>query len=151
MAKGMGTHFVTQIGILVHDIEKTRDAYCRIFDLDAPPIVQTGTLEEAETRYNGEETTARSKLCFFDFGQVQIELIEPDKEKSTWRECLDKDGEGVHHIAFNINGMKQVVNFLEKENMPLVQKGEYEGGRYGYIDSTDELKVMLELLENDGE
>jgi len=33
--------------------------------------------------------------------------------------------------------------------MPLVQKGEYTGGRYAYIDSNSCLKVMLELLEND--
>jgi methylmalonyl-CoA/ethylmalonyl-CoA epimerase len=38
---------------------------------------------------------------------------------------------------------------LHELGMNLVQKGEYAGGRYAYIDSTMDLKVMLELLEND--
>jgi hypothetical protein len=51
-------------------------------------------------------------------------------ELSTWRESLDKNGEGVHHIAFAINGMKDKILNLEKNNMPLLQKGEYKGARY---------------------
>jgi 4-hydroxyphenylpyruvate dioxygenase-like putative hemolysin len=62
---------------------------------------------------------------------------------------LDKNGEGVHHIAFVVKGMKEVVMKLEQNGMPLVQKGEYTGGRYAYIDSKEPLKVLLELLEND--
>jgi methylmalonyl-CoA/ethylmalonyl-CoA epimerase len=33
--------------------------------------------------------------------------------------------------------------------MPLLQKGEYTGGRYAYIDTLRDLKVIIELLEND--
>jgi methylmalonyl-CoA/ethylmalonyl-CoA epimerase len=33
--------------------------------------------------------------------------------------------------------------------MPLIQKGEYTGGRYAYIDTKEKLKVLIELLEND--
>jgi pimeloyl-CoA synthetase len=35
--------------------------------------------------------------------------------------------------------------------MPLLQKGEYTGGRYAYIDASRDLKVIIELLENDAE
>ena len=38
---------------------------------------------------------------------------------------------------------------LERERMPLLQKGEYAGGRYAYIDTLKDLKVIVELLEND--
>ena len=146
---GLGTTLVTQIGILVNDIEKVRRAYSDVFQIDEPPVIETGALEEAETNYRGKPSQARSKLCFFDFGQVQIELIEPDQHPSTWREYLDEHGEGVHHIAFVIDGMKEKVMYLEGKGIPLVQKGEYDGGRYSYMDSTDQLKVLIELLEND--
>ena len=45
--------------------------------------------------------------------------------------------------------MKEKISALEQEKMPLLQKGEYTGGRYAYMDSTKDLKVILELLEND--
>jgi methylmalonyl-CoA/ethylmalonyl-CoA epimerase len=33
--------------------------------------------------------------------------------------------------------------------MPLVQSGEYTGGRYAYVDTHRDPKVLIELLEND--
>ncbi|NLB99009.1 MAG: VOC family protein, partial [Lactobacillales bacterium] len=33
--------------------------------------------------------------------------------------------------------------------IPVVQKGAYEGGKYAYLDAFEPLKVMIELLEND--
>lgn len=76
-------------------------------------------------------------------------MIEPDHEPSTWRHDLDQNGEGVHHIAFVIKGMKEKVITLGKNNMPLLQKGEYPGGRYAYFDANEDLKLVIELLEND--
>lgn len=54
---------------------------------------------------------------------------------STWQEFLETKGEGVHHIAFQIQGMDEQVAILKKKGMPLVQRGDYEGGCYAYVDS----------------
>lgn len=80
---------------------------------------------------------------------MRIELIEPDHNPSTWRESLNEKGEGIHHIAFGIKGMKEKIELLKDNKMLLIQKGEFTGGRYAYIDTFDELKVLVELLEND--
>ncbi|HET9524296.1 MAG TPA: hypothetical protein VFO90_08690 [Terrimicrobiaceae bacterium] len=45
--------------------------------------------------------------------------------------------------------MKDKIAALERNQMPLLQRGEYTGGRYAYIDTLGELKVIIELLEND--
>jgi len=145
----LGTKVVTQIGILVNDIEKASQAYADFLGVEKPQWIITDTVDKAQTEYRGQSTPARAKLAFFHVGSVDIELIEPDHNPSTWREALDKYGEGVHHIAFVIDGMKEKIMLLEKNQMPLVQKGEYTGGRYAYIDSIKDLKVMIELLEND--
>ena len=146
----LGTKVITLIGILVHDIEKTSQAYADFLGMEKPAWMISGTLEEAQTEYLGKPSKARAKLAFFDVSPTtQIELIEPDHEPSTWRHDLDENGEGVHHIAFIIKGMKEKIAVLDRNNMPLLQKGEYTGGRYAYIDANEELKVVLELLEND--
>jgi methylmalonyl-CoA/ethylmalonyl-CoA epimerase len=44
--------------------------------------------------------------------------------------------------------MDSKIDMLEKKGMPLLQKGDYEGGCYSYIESTPQLNVILELLEN---
>ena len=80
---------------------------------------------------------------------MDIELIEPDEQPSVWRDVLNEKGEGVHHIAFVIKGMKEKLIALDGEGMKLMQKGEYTGGRYAYVDAVDQLKTIVELLEND--
>lgn len=145
----LGNHFITQIGILVNDIEKVSAAYADFFGVDQPEIGITDTADIARTNYNGGKTEARAKLAFFDMGSLQLELIEPDHQPSTWRDYLNEHGEGLHHIAFAVEGMKDKIMLLEGKGFPLQQKGEYTGGRYAYMDTFKELKVILELLEND--
>jgi len=140
---------VVQIGLIVRDIEITAQSYAALLGVDVPEWSLTGSVEEAHTRYRGEPTEARAKLAFFRLGNLQIELIEPVGGPSTWREFLDAHGEGVHHIAFTVDGMQGQVAALDAHGMPLVQRGDYTGGRYAYIDSSEQLKVILELLEND--
>ncbi|MDQ0229007.1 VOC family protein [Metabacillus malikii] len=145
----LGTNVIAQIGILVHDIETVSQSYAEFFGVEKPQWSWTDPIDVAQTEFEGAPSEARSKLAFFDMGSLQLELIEPDEHPSTWRNHLNEHGEGPHHIAFIINGMKEKVTLMEGKNMPLVQKGEYTGGRYAYMDTFKDLKIMLELLEND--
>ncbi len=145
----LGNNVITQIGLVVNDIEKTSKAYAQFFGVEKPEWFWTDTVEVAQTEVRGEKSEARAKLAFFDMGSLQLELIEPDQHPSTWRESLNRNGEGFHHIAFQIKGMKDKISIMEAGGMPLLQKGEYTGGRYAYMDTFSELKVLVELLEND--
>ena len=149
MGSILGTKFITQIGILVHDIEKTSREYADFFGVEKPQWSITDSVDNAHTQYRGRRSEAIAKLAFFEMGSLQLELIEPDHNPNTWRESLDKNGEGPHHIAFEIEGMKDKIAVLRHNQMPLLQKGEYTGGRYAYIDTLRDLKVIIELLEND--
>ena len=145
--QGIGTNIVTQIAIVVKDIDKTSEAWSKVFGLPKPePIVAGGP--EANAVYRGQPTNAQAKLAFFDLGQVSLELIEPLGGDSVWQEVLDQKGEGVHHIAFQIKGTDQVTSYLAEHNIPIIQQGEYTGGMYTYVDSEPVLRVVLELLEN---
>ncbi|MCR8658832.1 VOC family protein [Paenibacillus endoradicis] len=145
----LNTKVITQIGILVEDIEKVSQAYASFFGIDIPPIIVTDVAEVAQTEFMGQPSEARAKLAFFDMGSLQLELIEPDHHESTWRNYLNEHGEGPHHIAFVIEGMKEKIQLLNEQGFALQQKGEYTGGRYAYMDTFKELKVLIELLEND--
>lgn len=145
----LGSNVVTQIGILVHDVEATATAYSNFFGIDTPSWSWTDTLDKTQATFLGEPCPARAKLAFIRMGNLDIELIEPDEQPSTWRNHLNAHGEGVHHIALQIRGMHEALQTLATNQIPLLQKGEYTGGRYAYVDSSESLKVILELLEND--
>ena len=139
---------VTQIGLVVRNIEDAAKAWATLLGVAVPDIIETDPVERAHTEYQGRPSTARAKLAFFHLGQVDIELIEPIGEPSTWKDGLDQRGEGVHHIAFQIKDTGKVVQYLESKGVPMVQQGQYTGGMYKYMDSTKPLGVVIELLEN---
>ena len=145
----LGTTTVTQVGIIVRDIETKARAWADVLGLPIPEIIITDTVDLAHTEYQGEATPAQAKLAFFHLGQVDLELIEPIGGPSTWKDQLDQHGASIHHIAFFIKGMKEKVAYLEAKDIPLVQRGDYTGGRYAYLDGTARLGTILELLEND--
>ena len=147
--QGLGTTTLTQVAITVADIETKAKAWADLLGLPVPEIIITDTVEVAQTEYNGKPTPARAKLAFFQLGQVDLELIEPIDGPSTWKDQFDRHGESLHHIAFEVNGMQEKVAYLEAKGVPLVQRGEYSGGRYAYVDGTARLGAVLELLEND--
>ena len=149
MTEGLGTKTIVQVGLVVRDIETSIDNYVRIFGLtERPQARETETPDVTNIQYRGETTQGRAKLAFINMGQVTIELIEPIGGPSTWQEFLDAHGEGVHHIAFNVKGTPQVVSFLNGQGIPVVQRGDYTGGMYTYLDAAPKLGVILELLEN---
>ena len=117
--------------------------------MPVPEIIVTDTVDVARTEYVGESTSARAKLAFFHLGQVDVELIEPIDGPSTWKDQLDAHGDSLHHIAVHIKGMPDTLAYLNSKDIDLVQRGEYAGGRYAYVDAIDELGRILELLEND--
>lgn len=147
--QALGTTTITQVGIIVSDIEARARAWSDILGLPMPEIIITDTVDVAQTEYKGQSTPARAKLAFFHMGQVDVELIEPIDGPSTWRDQLEAHGDSLHHIAFQIKGMGEKLVYLQSKGVPLIQRGEYTGGRYAYVDGMNQLGAILELLEND--
>ncbi|MBA3868942.1 MAG: VOC family protein [Anaerolineae bacterium] len=147
--KGVGTDVVCQVGLVVNDIEKSAARYRQLLDLPEPNWVQTPGYEITETTFMGEPSEATAKLAFFNFGQVQIELIEPDSKPSVWRNILDEKGDSVHHIAFQVDTSRAADHFA-KHGIAIAQQGLYgdRRGIYTYMDSASKLGVIIELLES---
>lgn len=140
---------VTQIGYIVRDIEEARARFAQLFSLDVPDMMVTEGYEKTQVEYRGKPSHATAKLAFFHLDNLDIELIEPDEHPSVWREFLEEHGEGIQHLAFEIKGMKQKIELFDNDGMEVIQKGEYTGGRYAYIDTTNAINTIVELLEND--
>ena len=84
--EALGTTTITQVGIIVQDIEARSRAWAEVLGLPVPEILITDRYEQAQTEYDGKPSNARAKLAFFHLGQVALELIEPVGEPSTWQD-----------------------------------------------------------------
>lgn len=138
-----------QVGIIVKDIEKSTKAWAAFLGQEEAPRISIATGSELNpTQYKGKPSDAKAKLAFFKLDNITIELIEPVGGSSTWQDFLDTKGEGIRHIAFEINGMKNYIKSFEANGIPLVQHGGWDTGEYGYFDGSKDLAVIFELLEN---
>jgi methylmalonyl-CoA epimerase len=152
MAGLLKTNVIAQVGFIVKDIEKTKNKWAGFLGVPVPPTIQAGDYEITQTKYKGKGAPkAKCQMAFFDAGpNMQLELIQPNGEKSTWQDFLDKHGEGIHHIAFKVNGTKKILEACEKEGIKCVQQGKYGdgGGEYAYLDTVKDLKCVIETLES---
>lgn len=144
----LGGGKVVQIGVVVRDIEKSAQAYAQVLGVPVPGWELTDPVEKAHTLYLGQPSPARAKLAFIELPNIVVELIEPVGEPSTWKDFLQTKGEGVHHIAFEVKDMDKRLADLKAKGITLIQRGDYTGGRYSYVDATAQLGLILELLEN---
>ena len=138
-----------QVGFVVHDVAATARKYAEAFGFPVPPIIETPGFDKARTTVNGEPSEATAKLAFFQTGQLVIELIQPDETPSVWRDFLETNGEGVHHIAFRVADTKAAEAGFAGLGFPTLQQGLFVdgSGMYTYLDTAPQLGVMIELLE----
>lgn len=151
MEKKLCKNRVTQLGLIVRDLETSKQKMAAFLGVEVPPTVGCGDYEVTQTVYRGEPAPeAACHMAFFNLDNIQIELIEPNDKPSVWREFLDTKGEGLHHIAFASKDIPAIGEDLAKDGMPMLQAGQYGGGngRYAYFDATDSLKLIVELLES---
>lgn len=138
---------VAQVAIIVKDIEKARHAWANVLGMNVPQVSIASSHPSRPTLYQSVRSDAQAKLAFFNMENLQIEIIQPLGGKSTWQEFLDKKGEGLHHIAFNVKDINGIEKRFANITMPTVQSGGWDGGAYSYVDASADLGCILELLE----
>lgn len=149
----VGSNYIIQIAIVVRDLEKTKRKFAEFLGLPVCKTIDTGKYEVSQTWYNGAPAPdANINMASYKVGpNLYLELMQPNGFPSEWQDQLDTHGEGIHHIAFQVKGMKEKIKACEEFGFKLMQKGEFAGanGRYAYVDSRKELKTTVELLEFD--
>ncbi|MDQ0269825.1 VOC family protein [Cytobacillus purgationiresistens] len=146
----LGNNEVNQIAFVVKDIEIASADFAKLLGIPNPGWFLTGEQEVSQVVFKGEPTASRSKLVFLNTSTVQVELIEPNEDPGTMREFVDTEGEGIHHIAFEVDLIKDRLPALEEKGYPLLQSGKFTSseGRYVYADTFNDFKTLVELLES---
>lgn len=73
--------------------------------------------------YKTEEVpTEGVKTMFFKCGESKIELLEATGAESPIAKFLEKKGEGIHHIAFEVDDITDEVKRLSKEGFQLINE-----------------------------
>lgn len=126
---------VHHIGIAVKDLKESAALYERL--LGVKPHI-----EEAPCQQVTE--------AVFKLGEgVEIDLVEPMGPKSTVAKFLESRGEGLHHIAFEVDDIDAELKSMEDKGVRLIDKEGREGvaGRIGFLHPKSVSGVLVELLQ----
>ncbi len=146
-----GMKSVVQVAIVCRDIEATSKRWASVLGVEPPQIRTTKPGHEVKESYRGRPSEGQAKLAFIRLGQVTLELIQPVGGNTSWKEFLDANGEGVQHIAFQVQDLDKTVKSFEGMGAPVLHQGRYDddSGAYVYMDSRKPLGVTLELLHSE--
>lgn len=74
------------------------------------------------THYKIEEVESEGvKTSFFEVGGVKIELLEASREDSPVAKFIERRGEGIHHLAFEVANIHQSVQQYQQQGFVPIQ------------------------------
>jgi methylmalonyl-CoA/ethylmalonyl-CoA epimerase len=138
-----------QLCFVTEDIEQSMAFFGAIVAKDVPEIGNEPPIELARPRYLGEHAEFGFRIASMVWRGTIIEFIQPDHRPSAWREFLDRNGPGIHHVGFAVPDIDATVESLAEIGVPLLQDGYFPGGRYAYSNSEPQLGAVIELLQFD--
>ena len=99
---------VEHIGIAVRDLANSGPLFEKLFGSDIYKV------EKVESE--GVST------AFFQLGETKIELLEATNPNSSIAKFIDKRGEGIHHIAYDVEDIRAEMKRLSEEGFTLLNE-----------------------------
>lgn len=133
----MDISHIEHIGIAVKSIEETSKYYEGVLGLKCYAIE--------------EVADQKVKTAFFKVGQTKIELLEPTAEDSTVAKFIENRGEGIHHIAFCVNGIEKCLSEVELAGLRLIDKAPRKGAEglsIAFLHPKSTFGVLTEFCED---
>ncbi len=127
---------IEHIGIAVKNIEESNELFKVLFNQPA---------------YKMEEVESEGvKTSFFKLGESKIELLQATNPDSAIAKFIDKKGEGMHHIAFEVEDIDFEIKRLKNEGFKLIHdipKLGADNKRIAFLHPKSTNGVLVELCQ----
>ena len=127
---------IEHIGIAVSDIENSNKVFEKIFGKE--------NFKEEKVESAGVITS------FFQIGENKIELVAATNTDSPISKYLEKNREGMHHIAFDVEDIEKEMDRLKKEGIRLLNDTPKKGADNKlicFLHPKDTNGVLIELCQ----
>ncbi len=129
-------NYIDHVGVAVKDIRAAFRLFQEVFgvpDADVTELPDQGV-----------------RAALIQVGETRLELLEPLTEDSPVGRFVQRRGEGLHHLAFNVSNVAEKLRALESRDIQLIDKVPREGlsGTIAFIHPGSVFGVLTELVEN---
>ncbi len=97
-----------------------------------------------------EVVSQKVRVAFIDAGNLKLELLEATEEDSSIAKFIEKRGEGIHHIAFNVTDIKTRMQTLKDKGIQLLDEKPRKGAgdaKIAFLHPKCSHGVLYELCE----
>jgi len=128
---------ISHIGIAVGDLESARKLYETVF-----------SKESSEPEWFGE-----LRFSFVPFGKIHIELLESTTPEGLMRKFIEKKGEGIHHLSFEVDDIEAELAGLKARGVQLINEKPYLNAHknlVAFVNPKSTRGVLVELIQTMG-
>lgn len=86
----------------------------------------------------------------FKVGESSIELVQPTRPDSPVGKFLAKRGEGIHHVAFEVDDLREALSALRRNGVNLIDEEPRKGAggmKIAFVHPEGAFGVLTELVE----
>jgi methylmalonyl-CoA/ethylmalonyl-CoA epimerase len=99
---------IEHLGIAVKDLDSANQLYAKLLGQ-----------EPYKSEVVGSEHVSTS---FFEIGESKIELLEGTDPSSAISKFIEKRGEGIHHVAFEVDDIRSEMTRLKEQGFVLLNE-----------------------------
>ncbi len=136
MAEVCAVNYVDHVGVAVNDISTALDFFATNFGTPDAEVV--------------EMADQGVRACLIEVGQTRIELLQPLSPESAVGRFIERRGEGLHHLALNVDDIAGKLKILSANGLALIDNEPRHGlsGTIGFVHPRSVFGVLTELVEN---
>ncbi|MCH9017942.1 MAG: methylmalonyl-CoA epimerase [Chloroflexi bacterium] len=129
-------NYIDHVGVAVQDIEAALEMFERVF---GTPPAQVHELADQGVR-----------ATLIQVGQTRLELLEPITPESGVGRFIERRGEGLHHLAFNVTDISGKLRTLQTLGVDLIDQTPREGlsGTIAFVHPRSVFGILTELVES---
>lgn len=127
---------IEHIGIAVRNLEESVKFYT---DLIGLKLLGYETVESEKVR-----------VAFLEIGETRLELLEATSPDSPIAQFIEKKGEGIHHIALQVDNAVERLDGLKAKGIKLIHEVPKEGAHgnlVAFLHPKSTNGVLLELCQ----
>lgn len=127
---------IDHIGIAVKNLDETLKFYKDVLGLE---LQGTEVVEEQKVR-----------VAFLPVGDTEVELLESTTDDGPIAKFIEKNGEGVQHIAFKVDDIEAAIEEMKSKGMMMIDETPRYGAggaRIAFMHPKSTHRVLVELSE----
>ena len=128
--------YVDHVGVAVADVERALAFFRETFGV---PMAEVKELKDQGVR-----------AALIEVGQTRLELLQPTGPETPVGRFIERRGEGLHHLAFNVKDMAAGLESIKSQGLQVIDETPREGlsGIIAFIHPRSVHGVLTELVQS---